>query len=148
MVLLSCFARSQPESLRSARDLAAESGLPLPTVSKLLKELLQSGLLISYRGMQGGYRLAKDPREISLAEIIAALEGPLAWTACSTDLSGLCELEACCAIKRNQRVISQAVKGVLEKLMLSDLIQPMQLTSIQNTAGVLVPAVRVTRNIQ
>jgi FeS assembly SUF system regulator len=148
MVLMSCFARGRPESLRSARDLAAESGLPLPTVSKVLKELLQSGLLVSHRGIQGGYRLAKEPREISLAEIIAALEGPLAWTECSTDASGLCELEACCAIKRNQRMISQAVKGVLEKLMLSDLVQPIQLTSIQNTSGVLVPAVRLTRNIQ
>jgi FeS assembly SUF system regulator len=148
MVLMSCFARGRPESLRSARDLAAESGLPLPTVSKVLKELLQSGLLVSHRGIQGGYRLAKEPREISLAEIIAALEGPLAWTECSTDASGLCELEACCAIKRNQRMISQAVKGVLEKLMLSDLIQPIQLTSILNTSGVLVPAVRLTRNIQ
>ena len=148
MVLMSSFARGGPGSLRSARELAAECRLPLPTVSKLLKELLQCGLLVSHRGMQGGYRLAKAPKEISLAEIITALEGPVAWTECSTDESGLCELEACCAIKRNQQVISKAVRGVLEKLMLSDLIQPIELTSIQNASGISVPAVSLTRRIQ
>jgi FeS assembly SUF system regulator len=146
MVLMSCFARSTAGSLRTARDLAAESRLPLPTVSKLLKELLQSGLLVSHRGIQGGYRLARESREISLAEIIAALEGPVALTECSTDISGLCDLEACCAIKKNQQVISQAVRGVLAKLMLSDLIQPMQLTAIRG-AG-LVPSIRLAGRIQ
>ena len=62
--------------------------------------------------------------EISVAEIIAALEGPIALTECSTDVSGLCDLEPCCPIKNNQRIISQAVRGALEKVMLSDLVQP------------------------
>lgn len=141
MVLMSCFARSPARSLRTARDLAAESRLPLPTVSKLLQELLQNGLLLSHRGIKGGYSLARDARKISLAEIIAALEGPVALTECSTDISGLCDLEACCAIKKNQQVISQAVRGVLEKLMLSDLIQPLQLTTVKDTNGNIVPAV-------
>lgn len=148
MVLMSCFARSRAGSLRTARNLAAESRLPLPTVSKLLKQLLQSGLLVSHRGIQGGYCLAREPREISLAEIIAALEGPVALTECSTDASGLCDLEACCAIKQNQQLISQAVRGVLSKLMLSDLIQPLQLTAIQGPSGNLVPANRLIGRIQ
>jgi FeS assembly SUF system regulator len=147
MVLMTCFARSQPQSLRSARDLAAESHLPLPTVSKLLKELLQSGLLISQRGIQGGYRLAKEPREISLAEIIAALEGPVALTECSTEISGLCDLEACCAIKKNQQVISRAIRDVLEKLMLSDLTQPLQLMSVKDERGNLVHTISVTGRV-
>lgn len=141
MVVMSCFARSQARSLRTARDLAMESRLPLPTVSKLLKELLQSGLLVSYRGIQGGYRLAREPREISLAEIIAALEGPVALTECSSDTSGLCDFEACCAIKKNQQVISQAVRGVLERLTLSDLIQPLQLTAVKGIHGHLISAI-------
>src|ERR1700758_737958 len=109
LVLMTLIARHTHQSVHTARDLAMESRLPLPTVSKLLRELLQSGLLVSYRGIQGGYRLAREPREISLAEIIAALEGPVALTECSTDISGLCDLEACCEIKQNQQVISQAV---------------------------------------
>jgi Rrf2 family protein len=110
-------------------------------VSKLLKELLQGGLLVSHRGIKGGYSLAKKPREISVAEIIAVLEGPIALTECSTDISGLCDLEPCCPIKNNQRIISQVVRGALEKVMLSDLSQPLHLTTIRNARGNLVPAI-------
>ena len=148
MVLMSCFARSQPGALRTARDLAAESRLPLPTVSKVLKELLQSGLLVSRRGMQGGYSLARTPREISLVEIISALEGPVALTVCSTDVTGLCDVEACCAIKRNQQVINEAIRGVLAKLMLSDLIEPLGLTSIQGLSGSPGPGTQLTGRVQ
>ena len=148
MVLMSCFARSQPGALRTARDLAAESRLPLPTVSKVLKELLQSGLLVSRRGMQGGYSLARTPREISLVEIITALEGPVALTVCSTDVTGLCDVEACCAIKRNQQVINEAIRGVLAKLMLSDLIEPLGLTSIQGLSGSPGPGTQLTGRVQ
>ena len=148
MVLMSCFARGSAGSLHTARELAAESKLPLPTVSKVLKELLQSGLLVSHRGIQGGYRLAKEPDQVSLVEIISALEGPVALTECSTNVSGLCELEACCTISRNQQIISHAVRDVLAKLTLADLIQPMRLTAIQTPQRNLVPAIRVTGRVQ
>ncbi len=139
LVLMTCIARNHERSLHTARDLAMESRLPLPTVSKLLKELLQSGLLISHRGMKGGYSLAKEPHDISVAEIVAALEGPIALTECSTDISGLCDLERYCPIKSNQRIISQVVRGALEKVMLSDLMQPLQLTAIKDARGNVVP---------
>ena len=141
LVLMTCIARNHEQSLHTARDLAMESRLPLPTVSKLLKELLQSGLLISHRGMRGGYSLAKAPHDISVAEIVAALEGPIALTECSTDISGLCDLERYCPIKSNQRIISQVVRGALEKVMLSDLIQPLQLTAIKDARGNVVPTI-------
>ena len=89
LVLMTYIAHSHDRSLHTARDLAVESRLPLPTVSKLLKELLQGGLLVSQRGIKGGYSLAREPREISVAEVIAVLEGPIALTECSTDISGL-----------------------------------------------------------
>ena len=141
LVLMTHLAQNRDRSLHTARTLAVESRLPLPTVSRLLKELLQSGLLVSYRGIKGGYSLARKPREISVAEIIAALEGAIALTECSTDISGLCDLEPCCPIKNNQRIISQAVRGALENLMLSDLSQPLQLTGIRNAQGNLVPTI-------
>src|SRR5205807_10364465 len=140
MLLMSSFARSQPQTLRTARDLGIEARLPLPTVSKLLKLLLQSGLLVSHRGTKGGYTLARGAQEISLVEIIVALEGPVALTECSTH-AGLCDLEACCSIKRNQQVISQAVVGVLERLTLSDLTQPLQLTAVKGLNGNLIPTI-------
>jgi len=156
LVLLSCMARvhtpatartavagnpGHGELLHTARELSAESRLPLPTVSKILKQLLQSGLLVSCRGIKGGYSLARAPREISISEIIAALEGPIALTECSTDLGGSCDLERCCPIKENQRVINQVVRGALENLNLADLIHPLRLTSIQDARGKRIPAI-------
>jgi FeS assembly SUF system regulator len=147
LVLLTYMARAQGELLHTARELSAESRLPLPTVSKILKQLLQSGLLVSSRGIKGGYSLAREPREILISEIIAALEGPIALTECSTDLAGICNLEQCCPIKENQRVINQVVRGALERLSLADLIHPLRLTTIQDAHGKLIPAI-VSERIQ
>jgi FeS assembly SUF system regulator len=141
LVLMTHMAQNHDRLLHTGRDLAIESRLPLPTVSKLLKLLLQGGLLVSHRGIKGGYSLARKPREISVAEIAAVLEGPIALTECSTDISGLCDLEPCCPIKNNQRIISQAVCGALEKVTLSDLSQPMHLAAIRNARGSLVPTI-------
>jgi Rrf2 family protein len=101
--------------------------------------LLQSGLLVSHRGINGGYSLTKEPTDVSLAEVISAIEGPIALTECSTDVIGLCDLEHSCPIKTNQRVISEIVSGALQKVMLSDLAQPAQLTAIRGVDGKLVP---------
>src|SRR5260370_16404100 len=93
LVLMTCMARKHHHAVDTARGLALGSKLPLSTVSKLLKMLLQGGLLISRRGINGGYVLARHAAAISVAEIIVALEGPIALTECSGDGSGLCELE-------------------------------------------------------
>lgn len=148
LVLMSRLAQSTSPSYRTARDLAMELQLPLPTVSKLLKELLQRGLLVSHRGIRGGYSLAREPRKIGLAEIITALEGPIALTECSTDITGLCQLETCCAIRQNQQIISQAVRSVLEKLTLSDLIQPLMLTAVRDARGNFVPTIGLSGRMQ
>ena len=79
--------------------------------------------------------------EISVAEVIAVLEGPIALTECSTEVSGLCDLEPCCPIMNNQRIISQAVRGALGSVMLSDLIQPLRLSMIRDARGNLVPTI-------
>jgi FeS assembly SUF system regulator len=136
LVLMTCMARgTQDANLRTARDLAAETKLPLPTVSKLLKQLLTSGLLVSHRGTKGGYVLAKSPREIPVMDVIAAFEGPVALTECSTDVIGLCNIESFCPIKTNQRIINQAVRQVLGTISLYDLISPLQLTAIKDARG-------------
>ena len=145
LVLMTCIARSEGAPLRTARELAQESRLPLSTVSKLLKELLQSGLLVSHRGIRGGYVLARPPQEISVLEIIAAMEGPMALTECSTEVSGLCNLESGCPIKSNQQIINQAIRGVLEKVTLFDLAHPLQLTPIRDTRGRVVPTIASER---
>jgi DNA-binding IscR family transcriptional regulator len=78
-----------------------------------------------------------------VAEIVTVLEGPIALTECSSDVSGSCELERRCPMKSNQRVISQAVRGALECVTLADLIQPLQLTVIKDARGNLVPTIGV-----
>lgn len=141
LVLLACIARTPDAGLRTARDLAAESGLPQPTVSRLLQDLLKGGLLVSQRGIHGGYQLARTPREISIASVIVALEGPIHLTACSADEEGACDFEAHCAIRSNQRVINSAVRGVLEKLSLADLMRPLQLMTIQDAGGKFISTI-------
>jgi FeS assembly SUF system regulator len=141
LVLMSAMARVPQAELHTARDLSASCKLPLPTVSKLLKTLLQSGLLASHRGINGGYALARDPQQISVAEIISALEGPFALTECSVDGSHACDLESSCHIKDNQRLISQVVRHALESVVLSDFIRPMQLTAIKDVHGNVVQTI-------
>lgn len=144
LVLMACIAeRHQEFPLRTARDLSEQSKLPLPTVSRLLKMLMQGGLLLSRRGIQGGYSLAREADEISLLEVIAALEGPVALTECSTDISGLCDLETCCSIKNNQRLINKAVRGALANISVQDLIHPMKLTTIQDASGKKLPTITI-----
>jgi FeS assembly SUF system regulator len=141
LVLISQIARGSQSELHTARDLAKQCQLPMPTVSKLLKTLLQNGLLASHRGIKGGYNLAREPHLISLAEIISAFEGRLALTECSSDVSGLCDLESSCRIKNNQRVINQVVRGALENVTLADLIRPMRLTAVRDHRGNMVPTI-------
>ena len=144
LVLMTIMARQSLAANHTARDLAAASRLPLPTVSKVLKQLLQSGLLVSHRGTKGGYGLAKSPADISVAEIVTAMEGPIALTECSTDTIGLCDLERSCPTKANQRVITEVMRSALERVALADLAGPMattQLIAIQDREGKFISSV-------
>ena len=142
LVLMSMIARNQGSALHSASDLARESHLPVATVRKILKELLNSGLLMSHRGTRGGYILAREPQDISVLDIIAALEGPLTLTDCSSDTAGLCKLEENCPISKNQRIINQAVRQALGTITLSDFLQPLQLVAVKDSRGNVLPTIR------
>lgn len=141
LVLLTVIARNEESRLHTARDLAAESRLPLPTVSKILKLLLQNGVLESHRGIRGGYSLARRASDISIAEVVMALEGEIATTDCGTKTAGACEIERRCPIKANQRIISQAIRETLERLSISDLTHPMHLTFVKDGRGNYVSTV-------
>lgn len=114
-----------PERMQSANEIAAELGLALPTVSKILKALVQHGLLVSHRGAKGGYSLAVPPEDISVAQIIAAIEGPIALTECS-DTAKLCEQESLCSVRGNWQRINQAVLAALQQVSLADLARPVE----------------------
>ena len=123
VILLSSFVTEADRQPLNARDLAEGTKLPLPTVSKILKALTREGLLTSHRGAKGGYRLAKDPEEISVAEIIRALEGPIAMTECLEADSGPCPQETLCPVSSNWRVINRAVMSALERIPLSEMVR-------------------------
>jgi FeS assembly SUF system regulator len=104
----------------AAPELAAEARLPLPMVSKILKLLARDGLLASHRGVKGGYSLARPAEEISMAEIIAALEGPIAITECISVESD-CSHVALCPVSANWRRINEAVRTALEGISLAEM---------------------------
>lgn len=112
-----------PHRLFRAADIAARSGIGAPTVSKVLKRLVRNGLLVSQRGAHGGYALARAPGEISLAEIIDAVEGPLAMTECSAR-AGLCALERDCPARARWQAVNGVIRAALDGVRLSDFAHP------------------------
>ena len=111
------------EAIHSASDLAARARLEPPTVSKLLKMLGQAGLVESFRGASGGYRLARPAADISVADIVTAMEGPIGVTECSLH-DGLCDHETHCGVRANWRRISVAVEAALRSVTLADMLDP------------------------
>ena len=98
--------------------------------------------MVSHRGIKGGYVLAREPHEISVLEMIAAIEGPDGAHRVQHGRHRAVQSRSlCCPIKSNQQIINQAVRGVLEKITLSDLIQPMHLTTIKDARGRVVPTI-------
>ena len=109
--------------LASAHQVSMHTHLSLPTVSKLLKSLVRAGLAVSQRGARGGYALSRPAEKISAAEILDALEGPLAITECSS-APGLCGLESSCLVGGAWQRINVSIREALDDVSLADLQQP------------------------
>ena len=107
----------------SAGQLASETGVPAPTVQKLVSRLSSAGLLRSSRGVGGGLQLARPAAAITLADIIEAVEGPIAMTACLEQGRSDCTLEEACAIRPHWPGVNQALRGALAQVSLTQLSQ-------------------------
>ena len=107
----------------SAHVLAERIHVEVPTASKVLKLLAGNGLLLSYRGANGGYRIRHAAAGVSVAEVIAAIEGPIAMTECSVE-EGLCSQEDQCGLRSNWQRISQAVAQALRDVSLAEMSAP------------------------
>lgn len=112
-----------PERIYTATEVSAAVHIAMPTVSKMLKVLAKDGLLISHRGAKGGYALARRPEEISVAEIIIAIDGPIAFTECS-GAHRLCAQERSCTIRGNWQLINRTVQIALSEVSLAQMIKP------------------------
>lgn len=117
------YLAKQQQRLSSARDIALHTHLNVPTVSKLLKRLTNAGLLTSVRGVSGGYRLQRSALEISVADIIYALEAQRGLTECSLE-AGDCALQGVCHVQGNWRLLSQAMESALDSVSLEALTKP------------------------
>ena len=109
--------------MRTAPELAAATGVPTPTVAKLLKLLVKGGLVVSWRGVNGGYALTRSIDEITAADIIEALEGPVALTACVDGSDADCVVESFCPMRGGWEKINRAIRTALEDVSLAELSQ-------------------------
>lgn len=107
----------------SAAEIAGTVGIAAPTVSKLLKTLTRAGLLLSQQGSRGGYALARAPEEISLAQVIDAVEGPLGIVECGVE-QGLCAYELGCQVRVNWQRVNRVIRDALEGIKLGEFAQP------------------------
>lgn len=123
VVTMSAAARRAGPARFSAAQLAAETGLPLPTVQKLAGMLVVAGLLRSVRGARGGLQLARPAASITLAEIVEAVEGPIALTSCVDNGRHDCALEGSCAVRPHWGVVNDALRGALAEVPLTRLAQ-------------------------
>ena len=119
-VVMTYLARN-PNGIHTANEIADEVAVALPTTSKLLKLLARAGLVTSTRGTHGGYFLARPASEISIAEVIAALEGPIGLTECAS-VPGVCEQESGCSVRGNWQRINKVVVGALQHVSLAEMV--------------------------
>ena len=123
VVMLSHMAAREGEVYTACR-LATRTSVPEPTAAKILKHLAKAGILSSQRGSNGGYELARPAAEVSVAEIIVALEGPIALAACVDGSDDHCGVERLCAMRGNWNRVNTAIRAALEDITLADMAQP------------------------
>ena len=121
VVTMSAAARHCGSARTSATELAEETGIALPTTQKLVSVLSKAGLLRSARGSGGGIQLARPAAAITLADIIEAVEGPIAMTSCVDTGSHNCAMEGSCRVQPHWAVVNTAVRGALAEVSLTSL---------------------------
>ncbi|NKC31915.1 Rrf2 family transcriptional regulator [Falsiroseomonas selenitidurans] len=110
--------------VQTAPGLASGTGIAEPTVAKVLKMLAQSGLVEGLRGARGGYRLLRPLASVALSEVIVAMDGPIALTACVDGGFGLCEAEHTCPVRGRWDPVNAAIRGALSAIMVSEIASP------------------------
>lgn len=122
----------------SAREIAEAYAIPAELLAKVLQRLVRARLLVSVQGTRGGYRLASDPQRLSVADVIQAIDGPVAVTACSPD-DHACEQFDHCGIRDPLWKIKARIVDVLATVSLAELAEPAP------AAGAAVPVAMFVR---
>jgi FeS assembly SUF system regulator len=124
VVMMAAATRHDTGARLSATALAAETGVPLPTAQKLVGKLAGAGLIETSRGTGGGFVVARRPDAISLADIIEAVDGPIALTTCVDDHRSDCALEGSCRVRPHWAVVNEAVRSAFAGVTLDQLCDP------------------------
>jgi len=126
VVMMTAAARRDVGARLSATELSDDTGVPLPTAQKLMQRLAAHGLLVGQRGAGGGYALARPVNEISLADIVEAVEGPIVLTMCADGINHECVLDAHCKVKPHMSIVGDAIRTSLSAVSLAQLSAPAQ----------------------
>ncbi len=118
---VAALASSCEAAVQTSPAIASATGVPEPTVAKVLKALSLAGLVISQRGARGGYRLQRPLEAVSIAEVIAAIDGPIALTACVDGSAGGCEVRGMCAVQGRWDLVNDAIRQALSNITLADM---------------------------
>lgn len=110
--------------VQTATHLSSVNGVPLPTAAKLLKQLAAAGLITSHRGAAGGYALSRPAERITVAQIVAALEGPIALAACVDGSMEHCGVESICPMRGNWNRVNAAIHRALSEVTLAEMAEP------------------------
>lgn len=120
IVIMTHLART-PDRQQATPEIALATAVPQPMASKILKVLARAGLLASHRGVHGGYSLQRDPRKITVAAIIEALDGPIALTECLEEATSACDIARLCIARTNWRRINEAIREALDGITLAEM---------------------------
>jgi FeS assembly SUF system regulator len=113
--------RQGEDCVQTTPGIAVATGVPETTVAKVLKALAASTLVASQRGARGGYRLSRPLEDITIADVIAAIDGPIALTACVDGGAGVCDVQGLCAVKGRWDLVNDAIRGALSAITLADM---------------------------
>ncbi|MGA9865185.1 MAG: SUF system Fe-S cluster assembly regulator [Acetobacteraceae bacterium] len=112
---------SAGDAVQTSPGIAAATGIPEPTVAKVLKALAGNGLVASQRGAHGGYRLLRSLGGVPISEVIEAIDGPIALTACVDGGTGNCEAEHICPVRGRWDPVNDAIQQALSTITLADM---------------------------
>lgn len=123
-VVVMTYMTMRRHETQTTHQVAVSTGLPEATVGKLLKVFARDGLLDSHRGVHGGYQLTRRPEDVTVADIVTAVEGPIALTLCVDDHPGNCDVESLCPMRGGWNRINAALRDALESVSLAEMAFP------------------------
>ena len=115
---------AEVDGVQTSPGVAQATGVPEPTVAKVLKALAAAGLVASQRGARGGYRLLRPLAGVAVADVITAIDGPIAMTACVEGSGASCETSCLCPVRGRWDAVNDAVRDALTAITLADMVPP------------------------